>query len=111
MAVAICHYNCHVPNMEYEISTCALMKLPICGSFSGLQPLNREGFSSYGFYFTLNVLDVFCSCNTVISVSTAVELHRFLVSVSASGQYQQFLMVSESVDYVIQVPILFFMRY
>ena len=25
--VAICHYNCHLPNMEYEINTCALMKL------------------------------------------------------------------------------------
>ena len=34
-----------------------------------------------------------------------VRLHRFLVSVSVSGQYQHFLMVSESVRYVTQVPI------
>ena len=36
---------------------------------------------------------------------TLIGLYRFLVSVSVSGQSQQFLMVSESVKYVIQVPI------
>jgi len=40
-----------------------------------------------------------------------VGLHRFLVSVSISGEYQQFMMASESVDHVIQVPILFFVHY
>ena len=34
-----------------------------------------------------------------------------LVSVSVSGQYQHILMVSESVKYIIQVPILLFMQY
>ena len=34
-----------------------------------------------------------------------------LVSVSVSGQYQHFLMVSESVMYVVQVPILLFVHY
>ena len=34
-----------------------------------------------------------------------------LVSVSVSRQYQHFLMVSESVMYVIQVPILLFVHY
>ena len=34
-----------------------------------------------------------------------------LVSASGSGQYPQFLMVSELVKYVIQVPILLFMHY
>ena len=34
-----------------------------------------------------------------------------LVSVSVSGQYQHILMVSESVKYIIQVPILLFVQY
>ena len=34
-----------------------------------------------------------------------------LVSVSVSGQYQHFLIVSELVEYAIQVPILLFMHY
>ena len=34
-----------------------------------------------------------------------------LVSASVSGQYQHILMVSESVKYIIQVPILLFVQY
>jgi len=34
-----------------------------------------------------------------------------LVSVSVSGQYQHFLVVSELVKYAIQVPILLFVHY
>ena len=34
-----------------------------------------------------------------------------LILVSVSGQYQHILMVSESVKYIIQVPILLFMQY
>ena len=40
-----------------------------------------------------------------------VGLYRFVVSVLVSGQYQHFLMVSESVKYVVQVPILLFVYY
>ena len=47
MSVAICHYNCHVSNMEYEIDTCALMKL------------------------SMVVIQGFSYCNAVISASTA----------------------------------------
>ena len=60
---ASCHYyNCHVPNMEYEINICALMKLSVVAF--RLQLLNWEGFlrSLASIYF---VLDVF-GCYTVI---------------------------------------------
>jgi len=44
--------------------------------------------------------------STILEVTeNFIGLFRFLVFVSVSGQYQQFLMVSELVKYVIQVPI------
>ena len=43
--------------------------------------------------------------NKQFSMIHILRLHQFLVSVSVSDQYQHFLVVSESVRYVTQVPI------
>ena len=52
-----------------------------------------------------------CSCDMLpIRISSKLGQYRFLVSVLISGQYQRFLMLSESVKYVVQVPILLFVH-
>ena len=53
-----------------------------------------------------------CIATYIVTVESLIlELHRFLVSVSVFGQYQQILMISELVKYVIKVPILLFVHY
>ena len=52
-----------------------------------------------------NIIELYASATELCISSLIIRLHQFLVSVSVSDQYQHFLVVLESVRYVIQVPI------